>query len=498
MQQQWKVYEKICNNFNLRLGKRILRKNHRGRRVEKTYNMLSNVSRIGFYLGELAVVMIIMGVSFIFGSGESLNDNTTLVYPLHKVSTLECRTMKFDTMPEKCKIELPIIHNADFDAYKNNKDYTDIYTTHWGASYTSGWDNTVGTHYGTDIATAWGTPLYAIADGIVFSSTYNSAYGNVVKIKFKFKGEILYAVYAHMSERLVENGEYVKAGQMIGKVGNSGNVFWALGWYHVHFEIDKDNNGRPAYVFNSCPTISKGDYAVIEAGECRMQLFQYTKDPIVLLESVHAKYPTQKQTSEPEPQPLPENPQHGSAETGDVIQNPDITPIIPDEGKTWKEEGTKDNDQISPSLNPWQEQQQEKEPKEEKEEKPEPTTELTLATEEVALNFDELDYYGKEFLDQYNVVIKKNFTDEIALEDQSKYFSVEITNKRTGEPLHGTLSQPLIFIASNTNVSLDPVSTTLIVKGNSTVKIAPKKQGATYLLIMLGTSRIGGVTLSLE
>ena len=143
MQQQWKVYEKICNHFNLRLGKRILRKNHRGRRVEKTYNMLSNVSRIGFYLGELAVVMIIMGVSFIFGSGESLNDNTTLVYPLHKVSTLECRTMKFDTMPEKCKIELPIIHNADFDAYKNNKEYTDIYTTHWGASYTSGWDNTV-------------------------------------------------------------------------------------------------------------------------------------------------------------------------------------------------------------------------------------------------------------------------------------------------------------------------------------------------------------------
>ncbi|MCR5411446.1 MAG: hypothetical protein K6E76_00210 [Patescibacteria group bacterium] len=123
---------------------------------------------------------------------------------------------------------------------------------------------------------------------------------------------------------------------------------------------------------------------------------------------------------------------------------------------------------------------------------------MTLATEEVALNFDELDYYGKEFLDQYTLTIKKNFTDEISVDDNSKYFSVEITNKRTGEPLHGTLSQPLIFIASNTNVSLDPVSTTLIVKGNATVKIAPKKQGATYLLIMLGTSRIGGVTLSLE
>ncbi|MBQ7073748.1 M23 family metallopeptidase [bacterium] len=60
---------------------------------------------------------------------------------------------------------------------------------------------------------------------MVYSSAYNSAYGNVIKIKFQYQGEILYAVYAHMSERLVEAGDIVQAGDIIGKTGNSGNVF---------------------------------------------------------------------------------------------------------------------------------------------------------------------------------------------------------------------------------------------------------------------------------
>ena len=152
--KNWNAYENLCNIFNTNLGKRIIRKNHRGRRVEKTYNMMSNISRWGIYIGEVAIVLLLSCVSFLFGKGEGITENSRLVYPLYEVSLLSCRTMQWDTMPDTCKIKLPIIHGANFDAYKDNKTYTDIYTTHWGASYTSGWNNMVGTHYGTDIATA--------------------------------------------------------------------------------------------------------------------------------------------------------------------------------------------------------------------------------------------------------------------------------------------------------------------------------------------------------
>jgi len=218
MENQRTVYEKAYCKFNEYLGQRIIRKNHRGRRVEKVYNAASGFSRIWIYVGELCLVFSFMFTSFLFGNGETLPNNTTLVYPLHQISTLECRTLKRDTMPSSCKINLPIIHGADYITYQQEQIYTDTYTVLRGASYTSGRDQSAGSHYATDIATAEGTPLYAIADGEVYSSEYNSAYGNVVKIKFKYKGEILYAIYAHMSSRAVQAGQLVKAGQPVGKV----------------------------------------------------------------------------------------------------------------------------------------------------------------------------------------------------------------------------------------------------------------------------------------
>ena len=54
-------------------------------------------------------------------------------------------------------------------------------------------------HTGVDISASMGTEFKAIANGVVIKAEYNSAYGNVVKIKFKFNGEILFATYAHMN-----------------------------------------------------------------------------------------------------------------------------------------------------------------------------------------------------------------------------------------------------------------------------------------------------------
>ena len=65
-------------------------------------------------------------------------------------------------------------------------------------------------------------------------STRNTSYGNFVKIEHKNGYATL---YAHMQKGLlVKNGEYVKKGQVLGYMGNSGNANGA----HLHFEVWKD------------------------------------------------------------------------------------------------------------------------------------------------------------------------------------------------------------------------------------------------------------------
>lgn len=66
-------------------------------------------------------------------------------------------------------------------------------------------------------------------------STGNASYGNCVKIDH---GNGYYTLYAHMQKGLsVKNGDYVKKGQILGYMGNSGN---ALG-SHLHFEVWQGN-----------------------------------------------------------------------------------------------------------------------------------------------------------------------------------------------------------------------------------------------------------------
>ena len=96
-------------------------------------------------------------------------------------------------------------------------------------------------HRGIDIAASTGTPIYASDRGVVVCAEYKNSYGNLVKIDHK-NGFVTY--YAHCSELLVNEGEIVTQGQMIAKVGNTGNSTGP----HCHFEIQK--NSEPQDPFN--------------------------------------------------------------------------------------------------------------------------------------------------------------------------------------------------------------------------------------------------------
>ena len=463
-------YEQAYQRFNVALWRRIISHNHRWRRVEKLYNAAKNCSRRRMYAWEAVLAFLFIGWATMWWSWDNLTNNISLVYPVYEVSTLECRTLERDSMPDSCKIKLPIIHNADYSTYVNEKTYTDIYTTLWWANYQETWNQSVWAHYWVDIASAKWTPLYAIADWEVYSAWYNSAYGNVVKIKFKFNGEILFATYAHMNAIYVQEWDTVTKWQQIWEVWNTGNTFWALGWYHVHFEIDKNNGGRPAYAFSWCPELDKGHSEIIANGYCRIQLFQYTKDPIALLEWVDAPYPVQI-WNKIEEKPAVENIDEEShwVATWEVVLTWDVKDST---GEVVKVELP--GDKVI-------------------EEKPMAVENKNL----LELSLDGLDVNGKEFVNKWNIEIEKEFDDSVMLE-QSTQIVIRITNKVSWAKFNGALNIPFTAIASNTNVSLNPVSVMLVKDWEARITITPVKKWNTYIALNLGNTKIWGTTISIK
>lgn len=99
-------------------------------------------------------------------------------------------------------------------------------------------------HKGIDIPAPEYTGIISSDDGIVIFSGIQNGYGNVVKIKH-FDGKI--TVYAHNTVNLVEDGDIVRCGETIAKIGSTGNSTGN----HVHFEtIVNEENINPIYVVN--------------------------------------------------------------------------------------------------------------------------------------------------------------------------------------------------------------------------------------------------------
>jgi murein DD-endopeptidase MepM/ murein hydrolase activator NlpD len=143
---------------------------------------------------------------------------------------------------------LPRIVNANYESYKNDAQFRRIYTVLWGGTYDYGWDIGLGSHLGVDIATSAGTPVLAIADGVVDRSDTVSGWGVVITIKHTLADKtVIYSNYAHLSQRVVSKGDSVRLGQKIGEVGNTGISYGN----HLHFQIDITNQLHP-YYYSSC------------------------------------------------------------------------------------------------------------------------------------------------------------------------------------------------------------------------------------------------------
>ena len=88
-------------------------------------------------------------------------------------------------------------------------------------------------HKAVDIAVATGTEIISAHDGTVTFAADNGSYGLVVFIEGE---DGIETRYAHCSQLLVTRGQSVKMGDVIAKVGSTGNSTGA----HLHFEVLKD------------------------------------------------------------------------------------------------------------------------------------------------------------------------------------------------------------------------------------------------------------------
>lgn len=98
-----------------------------------------------------------------------------------------------------------------------------------------------GPYEAMDVANKVGTPVYAMADGVVMiskSSGWNGGYGQYIVIKHGNKTQTL---YGHLSKNDVVAGQSVKQGQKIGELGNTGRSTGP----HLHFEVRGDPDPVP-------------------------------------------------------------------------------------------------------------------------------------------------------------------------------------------------------------------------------------------------------------
>jgi len=134
-------------------------------------------------------------------------------------------------------------------------------------------------HFGVDFAQKGTNLITASADGTVTRSYYSTSYGECIMILHEVNGQVYETVYAHLqsSSRKVKVGDYVKKGQAIGIMGNTGNS----SGQHLHFELHegrwndaKSNAVNPLdyFVTESKPTVSDNIEYTVKPGDTLYQI----------------------------------------------------------------------------------------------------------------------------------------------------------------------------------------------------------------------------------
>ncbi len=133
-------------------------------------------------------------------------------------------------MEEKERFNLTVMGQ-----YKNGNDgYFHFYSPVAGI-VTRAFDEKAG-HYGTDLVAKTGAQVVSVLDGVVIFTDWTVKTGYVIQVQH---ANNLVSVYKHNSTLLRKQGDYVRAGEMIAVLGNTGEETTGP---HLHFELWKAGN----------------------------------------------------------------------------------------------------------------------------------------------------------------------------------------------------------------------------------------------------------------
>lgn len=98
-------------------------------------------------------------------------------------------------------------------------------------------------HYGTDIVAKANAKVAAVLDGVVIFTDWTVKTGYVIQVQHT---NDLISVYKHNSILLKKQGDYVRAGEVLGVVGNTGEESSGP---HLHFELWRAGNPLNPEIF---------------------------------------------------------------------------------------------------------------------------------------------------------------------------------------------------------------------------------------------------------
>ena len=231
------------------------------------------MTSIKYYI--LSVLLIVASGAFaqeadtLAMAADSLrNEPVEQLNPVHPVRTLG-KVAAIDTLPTANSALSIVLFNDNTWRYILAEDYkndSEVFNDHWNTSSTHAYtdvelnslpeatvirlvDSLESYHYpylgritsrygprrgrshqGLDIGLKTGDPIYATFDGKVRVSKAAGDYGNLVVIRHN---NGLETYYAHLSQRDVEVGDWVVAGQQIGLGGSTGRSTGP----HLHYEV---------------------------------------------------------------------------------------------------------------------------------------------------------------------------------------------------------------------------------------------------------------------
>lgn len=194
----------------------------------------------GLRLDEELTVLPVSGVVYTVRDGETLES----IAASFNVSTRQImefnRGTDFSILAAGASLVIPGVkplkQTASQNSLPNFNKYFIMPTEgfNWGKTHA---------YNAVDIANSCGTPVRAAAEGLVVPDSsfgagatgWNNGYGHFVLVEHPF-GNNVRTRYAHLDKTTVEIGDYVKQGQQIGTMGNTGNVHGPTGC-HLHFEV---------------------------------------------------------------------------------------------------------------------------------------------------------------------------------------------------------------------------------------------------------------------